>query len=125
MMDNNYILELDEEHQIAKVTAFGLLNNTIIMEILGEVVKIFHSRNYHKSIIDVTESQFHPDEPLEGSVFLTMHLSSLKFNPNEKLAFIYIDSECHRKTFEKMAQKFRFQLKYFKKTDEAYSWLND
>ncbi len=53
-----------------------------------------------------------------------MHMSDVGLSPDAKLAFIYLDAETHRKTFEKISQKIGYQLRYFKDIDDAYNWLS-
>ena len=121
----NYKLYFDEEDKIVRVKADCLLDNSIRKDILREIALHLKSKKYSKAIIDLTESKFDLSEPIEGSVELTIHLSDLGMSPDAKLAFVYVDAETHRKTFEKISQKIGYQLRYFKTVDDAHNWLKD
>lgn len=119
----SYKLTLDSKDKIVNVSVDCLLDNSIRMEILNEVSNQFNLNNYTRAIIDLRESRFNPSEPIKGAVDLTIYLNKIRMNQDAKLAFIYVDAETHRKTFEQISQKFRYQVRYFKSIDEAYSWF--
>lgn len=120
----NFKLDLDIQNKIVMVEVGGLLDNQIRKEILSAIAAQMKSNNYNKAIVDLRRSSFDLSEPIEGSVRLTMHMSDVGLSPDAKLAFIYLDAETHRKTFEKISQKIGYQLRYFKDIDDAYIWLS-
>lgn len=120
-----YKLCLDEKDKIVRVKANCLLDNSIRRDILCDIAIHMKSNNYAKAIVDLTESTFNLSEPIEGSVELILHLSDIGMCPDAKLAFIYVDAEQQRKTFEKISQKIGYQLRYFRNIDDAYNWLRD
>lgn len=121
----SFTLEIDSQEKIAKVDVEGVLDNTIRMEILSAIAKESKSGNCSGALVDLRQSTFDLSEPIEGAVKLTMHMSSLGISPETKLALVYEGAESHRATFEKIAGRIGYQLRYFKNTVEAYQWLND
>ncbi|PLY04866.1 MAG: hypothetical protein C0622_02155 [Desulfuromonas sp.] len=119
----SYELRIEEEDRLVSVTATCLLNNNIRRNILDDINAVFHEKNYAKALIDLREAVFDPAEPIVGAVDLTIHLNRIRMKFDSKLAFVYTDAEEHRKSFEIIANKFNYRVQYFKKLEDARSWL--
>jgi len=119
----SFTYKIDSEKQIMKIVVEGQLDNIIRMKILSTIADESKTGNCSGALIDLRQSTFNLSEPIEGAVKLTMHMSDLGMSPDTKLALIYEDAETHRATFEKVAQKIGYQLRYFMNTDDAYKWL--
>lgn len=121
----SYDISLNKIANVVVVRVEGVLNNDIRKGILRDLDAEMKTHSCFKAIIDLTRSRFDSAEPVEGAVELTMYMNSIRMNRNSKLAFVYVDAEKPRKTFEKMSQKFGYQLRYFKDFSAAYDWLGE
>ncbi len=119
----DYSLEADSQQQTIKVKVSGLLNQQIRKEILSAVANQLIITQFSRVIVDLTKSSFNPAEPITGALDLTNYMRILGIQPHVKFAFVYLDSESHRKYFETVAQIDGFNLRYFKNYAEATAWL--
>lgn len=119
----NYDLEIDQEQQTISVHVHCLLDQEIRKEILLVIASQVNLTHFSRVIIDLTKSSFNPAEPITGALDLTSFMRAIGIPPHVKLAFLYADSERHRKYFENAAQCDGFNLRYFKNLDEAMAWL--
>lgn len=119
----DYELTLDLKQQAIRVKVICLLNQEIRKEILAAVADQARKSGFSKVLVDVTKSTFDPAEPMVNALDLIRYMRSLGLPADVKLAFIYADSERHRKYFESVAQMEGFNIRYFKDGKEAEEWL--
>lgn len=118
-----YQLTFDNTGSFVKVEVTGNLDNDLRKAILKDIDSAMKTHDCPRALIDLRQAVFNPTEPMDGAVELTMYMSSIHMKLDSKLAFVYVDAEDHRKTFEKFSRKFGYQLRYFRDPHAAQLWL--
>lgn len=118
-----YKLEIDSKNQLIKIVATCELNQKIRKMILGDIAVNLKNYNYSRAMIDLTETEFDYHVPTTGASDLIAYMKIIRIPPQAKLAFIYSEAEPHRKHYEQVCQKEGYNVRYFRKLNDALEWL--
>lgn len=111
--------------EIIEVTVEGKLDQELRKEILLTSAIELKKANYKRLLIDLVHTEFDTETPITGALTLVNYMRTLGFPPGTKMAFLYQDSETHRKFFESAAQAEGYQLRYFCSGSQAIEWLSE
>ena len=112
-----------EDLEIIEVSVEGKLSQDLRKEILLASVNELKKANYKRLFIDLSQTLFDTETPLTGALTLITYIRSLGLPPQAKMAFLYSDSETHRRFFESVAQSEGYQLRYFCNGSQTIEWL--
>lgn len=121
----NFTLENDQKDHTIRVKATCQLNQVIRKEILLAIASKLKELDYSRALIDLTETSFDYYVPTTGASELVAYMLSIGIPSHAKLAFIYSEAESHRKHYENVSQNAGYNVRYFKKLNDAKAWLQD
>ena len=121
----NFTLEIDQNERTIRVKATCQLNQVIRKEILLAIASKLKELDYSRALIDLTETSFDYYVPNTGASELVAYMLSIGIPSHAKLAFIYSEAESHRKHYENVSQNAGYNVRYFKKLNDAKAWLKD
>ena len=121
----NFTLENDQNDHTIRVKATCQLNQVIRKEILLAIASKLKELDYSRALIDLTETSFDYYVPTTGASELVAYMLSIGIPSQAKLAFIYSEAESHRKHYENVSQNAGYNVRYFKKLNDAKAWLQD
>ena len=121
----NFTLENDQKDHTIRVKATCQLNQVIRKEILLAIASKLKELDYSRALIDLTETSFDYYVPTTGASELVAYMLSIGIPSHAKLAFIYSEAESHRKHYENVSQNAGYNVRYFKKINDAKAWLQD
>ena len=121
----NFTLEINQDDRTIKVKATCQLNLDIRKKILLAIASKLKEYDYSRALIDLTDTSFDYQVPSTGASELVAYMLSIGIPSHAKLALIYSEAESHRKLYENVSQNAGYNLRYFKKLNDAKAWLKE
>lgn len=119
----SYSIEILTTEKAVQITVNGTLTMDLRQRVLEEAAAALKKHSLCWLYIDVSNTQFEPDEMMTRAISLVNYMSELDFPDNCRIAFFYLDAEEYRKFFECAAQTAGFNLCYFGSREAAFEWL--
>lgn len=119
-----YFINHDEDKNIIGIKVKGKLNFKLAEKYSTEAIKLAHSFQCHKYLID------HLETKLEDAGHYKLHtdgaaLEKFGFKDTDKIAIIISSVKDDRLLFEKIEHNAKWSnFKYFGTKEEALAWLN-
>ena len=121
----NFTLEIDQNEHMIKVKATCQLSQDIRKKILLAIASKLKKYDYSRALIDLTDTSFDYQVPSTGASELVAYMLSIGIPSHAKLAFIYSEAESHRKHYENVSQNAGYNVRYFKKLNDAKECLKE
>ena len=119
----SFTLEILHDEKCVHIKVSGLINMDLRHEILTCAVNALNEHGYLRLFIDVSDTQFNPNEMMTRAIALVNFMTELDFPQKCRIAFFYLSDEEYRKFFECAAQTAGFDLNYFGSEKAAFEWL--
>ena len=109
--------------QIIEVTVEGLLDFDFRQRILSKSLLKLIGTGYTRLMIDISNTYSPVHQSMAEALHLTSFMKTIGYHDTIRLAFLYRDEDDFKLYLESTAMAQGFNIKYFRKRENAIDWL--